>query len=136
MASHSTMIQSNRLKQAFEANKGPSMGVWQMIPGSNVSRILARAGAEWVMVDCEHGNIDGRETQALPLVCLFASDKQPPDAAMHEAVPAIAALGVSPIVRIPDLQHWMIKRKDASVSSPLPVTDCFLQVHWIAEPTG
>ncbi|KAK0753943.1 Pyruvate/Phosphoenolpyruvate kinase-like domain-containing protein [Schizothecium vesticola] len=84
------MIQSNRLKQAFQANKGPSMGVWQMIPGSNVSRILARAGADWVMVDCEHGNID--------------------DAAMHEAVPAIAALGVSPIVRIPDLQHWMIKR--------------------------
>ncbi|KAK2073537.1 hypothetical protein P8C59_007817 [Phyllachora maydis] len=29
---------------------------------------------------------------------------------MHEAVPAIAALGVSPIVRIPELQGWMIKR--------------------------
>jgi hypothetical protein len=29
---------------------------------------------------------------------------------MHEAVPAIAAEGVSPIVRIPDLQSWMIKR--------------------------
>ena len=33
------------------------------------------------------------------------------DAAMHEAVPAIAALGVSPIVRIPDLQPWMVKRE-------------------------
>lgn len=32
------------------------------------------------------------------------------DAAMHEAVPAIAACGVSPIVRIPDFQSWMIKR--------------------------
>ena len=29
---------------------------------------------------------------------------------MHDAVPAIAALGVSPIVRIPDMQSWMVKR--------------------------
>lgn len=61
-----------------------------MFPGSNVSRALARANPDWIMVDCEHGNID--------------------DAAMHEAVPAIAACGVSPIVRIPDFQSWMIKR--------------------------
>lgn len=33
------------------------------------------------------------------------------DAAMHEAVSAIAACGVSPIVRIPDSQPWMVKRK-------------------------
>jgi 4-hydroxy-2-oxoheptanedioate aldolase len=30
---------------------------------------------------------------------------------MHEAVPAIAACGVSPIVRIPDNQGFMVKRK-------------------------
>jgi len=66
------------------------MGMWQMIPGANVSRLLARTGADWVCVDCEHGNID--------------------DGAMHDAVPAIAALGVSPIVRIPDMQGWMVKR--------------------------
>ncbi|KAK7742211.1 hypothetical protein SLS62_010762 [Diatrype stigma] len=29
---------------------------------------------------------------------------------MHEAVPAIAACGVSPLVRIPDMQSWMVKR--------------------------
>lgn len=28
---------------------------------------------------------------------------------MHDAVPAIAACGISPLVRIPDLQSWMIK---------------------------
>ncbi|KAI1470889.1 Phosphoenolpyruvate/pyruvate domain-containing protein [Daldinia caldariorum] len=78
------------LKNAFIKNEGPSMGAWQMLPGQNVSRILARAGFTWVMVDCEHGNMD--------------------DAAMHEAVPAIASCGVSPIVRIPDMQGWMIKR--------------------------
>lgn len=32
------------------------------------------------------------------------------DGAMHEAVAAIAACGVSPIVRVPEAQHWMIKR--------------------------
>lgn len=35
------------------------MGLWQTLPGANISRILARAGVDWVMVDCEHGNIDG-----------------------------------------------------------------------------
>lgn len=30
-----------------------------MLPGSNVSRLMARAGYEWVCVDMEHGNIDG-----------------------------------------------------------------------------
>lgn len=30
---------------------------------------------------------------------------------MHESVPAIAALGVSPIVRIPGMEPWMVKRK-------------------------
>ncbi|KAM7209329.1 Phosphoenolpyruvate/pyruvate domain containing protein [Naviculisporaceae sp. PSN 640] len=97
MAPETKMIKANRLKQAFIDNKGPSMGVWQMLPGANISRILARSGVDWVMVDCEHGNMD--------------------DAAMHEAVPAIAALGVSPIVRIPDLQGWMIKKTKQVVAA-------------------
>lgn len=33
------------------------------------------------------------------------------DAAMHEAVPAIASCGASPIVRVPDMQEWLIKRE-------------------------
>lgn len=65
-------------------------GCWQMIPGANVSRTLARTGVDFVLVDCEHGNID--------------------DAAMHDAVPAIAACGVSPIVRIADNQGFLVKR--------------------------
>ncbi|KAG5984939.1 hypothetical protein E4U55_002521 [Claviceps digitariae] len=83
------MDSCNRLKAAFQQGR-QSMGMWQMLPGANVSRVLARSGVDWVMVDCEHGNID--------------------DGAMHEAVPAIAALGVSPLVRLPDLQPWMVKR--------------------------
>lgn len=85
------MLQGCILKSTLEKGERPSMGVWQTLPGQNVSRVLARTpGVDWVLVDCEHGNID--------------------DAAMHEAVPAIASCGVSPIVRLPDMQGWMIKR--------------------------
>ncbi|KAK3362143.1 Pyruvate/Phosphoenolpyruvate kinase-like domain-containing protein [Lasiosphaeria ovina] len=90
MDASSKMLRANRLKQIFLEGKRPAMGLWQMLPGANVSRILARSGADFVMVDAEHGNID--------------------DSAMHEAVPAIAGLGVSPIVRTPDFQPWMVKR--------------------------
>ncbi|KAK2065102.1 HpcH/HpaI aldolase/citrate lyase family protein [Colletotrichum caudatum] len=87
----STMQTANRLRTAFTKGAGPSLGLWQMIPGANVSRVLARSpGVDWVLVDCEHGNID--------------------DGAMHDAVPAIAAAGISPIVRLPDMQGWMVKR--------------------------
>ena len=45
---------------------------------------------DWICVDCEHGNIADQE--------------------MHESVAAIASCGVSPIVRVPDNQGWMVKR--------------------------
>ncbi len=84
------MLQGCTFKGVLDKGERVSMGVWQTLPGQNVSRVLARTpGVDWVLVDCEHGNID--------------------DAAMHEAVPAIASCGVSPIVRLPDMQGWMIK---------------------------
>ncbi|KAF4983382.1 hypothetical protein FDECE_17309 [Fusarium decemcellulare] len=84
------MDSSNRLRTAFAAG-GPAWGFWQMIPGANLSRMMARTpGIDWVLIDCEHGNLD--------------------DAAMHDAVPAVAAAGVSPIVRVPGTESWMIKR--------------------------
>ncbi|KAH6678368.1 Pyruvate/Phosphoenolpyruvate kinase-like domain-containing protein [Halenospora varia] len=84
-----SMKAANRAKVVMEEGK-TAFGCWQMAPGSNVSRTLASTGVDFVVVDCEHGNMD--------------------DAAMHEAVPAIAACGVSPIVRIPDNQGYMVKR--------------------------
>ncbi|PHH89496.1 hypothetical protein CDD83_5961 [Cordyceps sp. RAO-2017] len=89
MPTPTTMQASNRLRTTFAQGR-QAMGMWQMLPGANISRLLARSGVDWVLVDCEHGNID--------------------DGAMHDAVPAIAALGVSPLVRIPDVQSWMVKR--------------------------
>lgn len=118
MAAETKMMQANRLRKVFTENKGPAMGFWQMLPGANISRALARAGADWVMVDCEHGCMDGER----PADYLYwrntiwsqtVTDVQT-DRAMHEAVSAIAAVGISPIVRIPDMQSWMIKRKPAA----------------------
>lgn len=59
MAATTAMQRSNRLRTVFTENGGPSYGIWQMLPGANISRALARARPDWIMVDCEHGNIDG-----------------------------------------------------------------------------
>ncbi|KAK4539281.1 hypothetical protein LTR36_000835 [Oleoguttula mirabilis] len=62
-----------------------------MLPGANLSRTLARTpNLDWICVDTEHGNIS--------------------DDSMHECVAAIAACGLSPVVRVAEGQHWMIKR--------------------------
>lgn len=108
------MQASNRVRAALASGRR-SLGMWQMVPGANVSRLLARSGVDWVCVDCEHGNIDGIPPLSLR-VCTHlggpaANMTLMPDGAMHDAVPAIAALGVSPIVRIPDMQGWMVKRR-------------------------
>lgn len=52
------MHSANRLRVAMAEGK-QSMGVFQMLPGANISRMLAKTGVDWVVVDCEHGNIDG-----------------------------------------------------------------------------
>lgn len=83
------MQEGSRLYQALKKG-GPTFGGWQMLPGTNHSRAICRSGIEWLCVDGEHGNI---------------ADNQ-----MHEAVAAIAATGVSPIVRIPANEGWMVKR--------------------------
>lgn len=54
------MQHANTLRRAMEEAKGASMGVWQTLPGSNLSRTMARCGFDWIVVDCEHGNIDGK----------------------------------------------------------------------------
>ena len=63
-----------------------------MFPGTNLTRTMCRAAPnmDWLLVDLEHGNIS--------------------DDSMHDIVAASAACGVSPIVRVVEGQHWMIKR--------------------------
>lgn len=33
-----------------------------MLPGSDQARTIARCGFDWVLVDTEHGNIDGKKS--------------------------------------------------------------------------
>ncbi|KAF2771791.1 Phosphoenolpyruvate/pyruvate domain-containing protein [Teratosphaeria nubilosa] len=85
------MQAANRLQKALKSGK-TTFGGWQMLPGPNLSRTICRSNPhlDWVCVDAEHGNIS--------------------DDSMHECVAAIAACGVSPVVRVAEGQHWMIKR--------------------------
>lgn len=104
-----------RLQESLERAKArqcPSIGQWLEFPGYTLARTIAPLGEDvcaevplhssyttcfidyitmqWVLIDCEHGNID--------------------DSAMYLQVGAIASSGVSPIVRIPASEPWMIKR--------------------------
>ncbi|KIW95128.1 uncharacterized protein Z519_03712 [Cladophialophora bantiana CBS 173.52] len=84
------MKNANTLRKALNTGSGLSFGAWQMLPGTHLSRTIARAGFDWICIDCEHGNIADNE--------------------MHESVHAVAACNVSPIVRIPANEGWMVKR--------------------------
>ncbi|EDU40014.1 HpcH 24-dihydroxyhept-2-ene-17-dioic acid aldolase [Pyrenophora tritici-repentis] len=84
-----TLQDKSRIYRAFQKG-GPTFGGWQMLPGTNHSRAIARSGVDWICVDTEHGNIN--------------------DSQMHEAVTAIAHAGVSPLVRIAANEAWMVKR--------------------------
>ncbi|CAG7954970.1 unnamed protein product [Penicillium olsonii] len=85
------MQAANRLQKSLKASS-PAYGGWQMLPGTNLTRVICRASTnmDWLLVDLEHGNIS--------------------DDSMHEIVAAAAACGVSPVVRVVDGQDWMIKR--------------------------
>lgn len=89
---------------------GPSVGQWLELPGYSLARTVAPLGEDvckrvlmrrelcllttflhkWVLIDTEHGNIDDNE--------------------MYLQVGAISSSGISPIIRIPGSEHWMIKR--------------------------
>jgi len=53
------MQAANRLLCALRSERGLSFGAWQMLPGANHARLMARSGYDWICVDTEHGNIAG-----------------------------------------------------------------------------
>lgn len=82
-----------RLRTSLERSASggpPSIGQWLEFPGYTLARTVASLGCDWVLIDCEHGNID--------------------DAAMYHSVAAVVAGGASPIVRIAGCENWMVKR--------------------------
>ncbi|KAL4811145.1 Pyruvate/Phosphoenolpyruvate kinase-like domain-containing protein [Aspergillus unguis] len=72
------------------ARQAPSVGQWLEFPGYHLAQTVAALGEDWVLIDCEHGAID--------------------DTQMALQIAAIAAAGVSPIVRIPASEPYMMKR--------------------------
>ena len=50
---------ANILRKALNAGNGLSFGAWQMLPGTYLSRTIARCGFDWICIDTEHGNIAG-----------------------------------------------------------------------------
>jgi 4-hydroxy-2-oxoheptanedioate aldolase len=58
--SSSVMKSANRLRSALSTGNGLSIGAWQMLPGTHLSRLISRVGFDWVCIDCEHGNIAGK----------------------------------------------------------------------------
>jgi len=62
------MKSANRVQKALAAKSPASFGAWQMLPGTNLSRAIARAGFDWICVDCEHGNIAGQFWFFMPFV--------------------------------------------------------------------
>ncbi|KAL4907785.1 hypothetical protein BDW74DRAFT_148095 [Aspergillus multicolor] len=85
------MQQANHLQKALNSGS-PAFGAWQVLPGSTLTRTICRSAPNisWLLIDLEHGNLH--------------------DGDMHDLVAAAASCGVSPIVRVSDTQHWMIKR--------------------------
>jgi hypothetical protein len=54
------MKNTNTLRKALSTGNGLSFGAWQMLPGTHLSRTIARCGFDWVLIDTEHGNIAGK----------------------------------------------------------------------------
>ncbi|KAE8150462.1 Pyruvate/Phosphoenolpyruvate kinase-like domain-containing protein [Aspergillus avenaceus] len=78
-----------RLLNALRANTKPIM-TFLGLPSFRTAQIVAQTGVDGIIIDCEHGNIS--------------------DDSMHGSTAAIAALGVSSLVRIRGTHSDLIKR--------------------------
>lgn len=88
---HTTTVQNPRLRllNKLKNNEYPLM-TFMALPSVRMAQIVALTGLDGIIVDCEHGHIG--------------------DDSMHNSVSAIAALGVSPIIRIRGPAPDIIKR--------------------------
>lgn len=86
-----TEIANSRLRvlNKLKNDEYPLM-TFMAIPSLRQAQIVALTGLDGVIIDCEHGHIA--------------------DDAMHNSVAAIAALGVSPIIRVRGTSHDILKR--------------------------
>lgn len=80
------MIKDNALKRKIK-NGQPVLGTWNTMASTVVSEVLATAGLDYVIVDCEHGAFDL--------------------STINNYINAIAVGGSNSIIRIPDNKEWM-----------------------------
>ncbi|KAF2833525.1 2,4-dihydroxyhept-2-ene-1,7-dioic acid aldolase [Ophiobolus disseminans] len=78
-----------RLLNALRAGSKPIM-TFLGLPSFRTAQVVAQTGVDGIIIDCEHGHIS--------------------DDSMHSSTAAIAALGVSPLVRIRMTHSDLIKR--------------------------
>ncbi|KAJ7468456.1 Phosphoenolpyruvate/pyruvate domain-containing protein [Mycena latifolia] len=78
------------LRQKFAA-QARAAGAWLTLPSTAIARTIALTkGVSWILIDAEHGLIT--------------------DHHYYDLTNAVAAGGVSPLIRIPADEPWMIKR--------------------------
>ncbi|KAJ5633231.1 hypothetical protein N7490_009570 [Penicillium lividum] len=78
-----------RFSNGLRANAKPIL-TFMGLPSFRTAQVVAQTGVDGVIIDCEHGNIS--------------------DDSMHSATAAIAALGVSPLVRLRMTHSDLVKR--------------------------
>ncbi|KAL4878740.1 2,4-dihydroxyhept-2-ene-1,7-dioic acid aldolase [Aspergillus karnatakaensis] len=78
-----------RLLNALKANKKPIM-TFLGLPSFRTAQVVAQTGVDGITIDCEHGHIS--------------------DDSMHAATAAIAAMDVSPLVRVRGTYSDLVKR--------------------------
>ncbi len=82
-------MRTNTVKQRLREGK-PTFGTWLSLGDLHVARVLARLGFDWLTLDMEHAAIDWAQAAAI-----FA---------------AVADAGCAPLVRVPEGDHYCIKR--------------------------
>ena len=82
-------MRTNTVKETLRRGK-PSFGTWLSLGNLHATRVLARSGFEWLTLDIEHSAFDWSQAAAL-----FA---------------AVADAGCIPLARVPEGDHYCIKR--------------------------
>ncbi len=82
-------MKTNPVKERLRQGK-PSFGTWLSLGNLHATRVLARSGFEWLTLDMEHSAFDWSEAAVI-----FA---------------AVADAGCVPLGRVPEGDHYCIKR--------------------------
>jgi 4-hydroxy-2-oxoheptanedioate aldolase len=84
-----TIMKTNPVKAKLRAGK-PTFGTWLSLGNLHATRVLARSGFDWLTLDMEHAAIDWSQA-----AMIFA---------------AVADAGCVPLCRVPEGDHYCIKR--------------------------